>query len=48
MNHVYEVYHRRHGDVVAVRKTRAAARKKADQLDLAYGAIIYGIREVVK
>lgn len=44
----WEIYHRRHGDVIAIRKTKTAARKKANQMDLAYGAIMYGIREVVK
>ena len=45
MNH-YEVFDKVTGEVKGRRKTRQAARKLADRLDLEYGTIRYGIREV--
>ena len=45
MNH-YEVFDKVTGEVRGRRKTRKAARKLMEKLDLEYGAIRYGIREV--
>lgn len=45
MNH-YEVFDKVTGEVKGRRKTRRSARKLADRLDLEYGAIRYGVREV--
>jgi hypothetical protein len=46
MENRFQVFNIRTGEVVTTRSTRKAAQRRADKLDLEYGAINYGVREI--
>jgi hypothetical protein len=41
----FEVFDLTTGEIVTTRTTRKSAQRRADQLDLSYGCIHYGVRE---
>ena len=43
---MYQVICTSTGDVISIHESAVAAHRKADKLDLAYGAIRYSVREV--